>query len=420
MNDLNILPIFLLIFVVSTKSANILIVFPMKMKSHHILGSGIGKVLAEAGHNVTMVSPFEETNRPQNGSWTDVVIKRAEGPVNDNFFKFMHQNMFINVVLLGEIGNRLSRRTLNDSGVQELLKSDQKFDVVIVEEFLCDALKVFAAHFKAPLILFSTFGANRWINSFVANPAPPSYIPYTSTSFSSRMSFYQRFMNMLISIVIDINRYGIYLTQQNKILKEFLPDSPNVHDFVYNVSLVFLNSHVSATQPKPHVPAMVEIGGFHIQPPKKLPPDLQEYLDGAKEGVVYFSMGTNVKLNMIPQNLKNIILKSFSKLEQKVLCKWEEDIPVNKYKNIKFVKWMPQNDILAHPNVKLFITHGGLLSILETIHHGKPILPLPVFADQKMNAADAVESGFALSISFDDLTEDKLINTINELINNTK
>lgn len=107
-------------------------------------------------------------------------------------------------------------------------------------------------------------------------------------------------------------------------------------------------------------------------------------------------------------------------MNQKVLCKWEEtNLTNNYYKNIIFDKWLPQNDILAHHNVKLFISHAGLLSIIETIYHGKPILAIPIFGDQKTNAAEAVNSGYALSLSFSELTEEKLVKTINELLNCT-
>ena len=31
----------------------------------------------------------------------------------------------------------------------------------------------------------------------------------------------------------------------------------------------------------------------------------------------------------------------------------------DKPSNVKFLSWLPQNDLLAHNKTKLFITHGG-------------------------------------------------------------
>ncbi|XP_008470293.1 UDP-glucuronosyltransferase-like [Diaphorina citri] len=58
-------------------------------------------------------------------------------------------------------------------------------------------------------------------------------------------------------------------------------------------------------------------------------------------------------------------LKAFSKIPQRVLWKFEDnDTSIFKpYKNIRTSSWMPQRDIFAHPNMKLFISHGGLLGI---------------------------------------------------------
>ena len=79
-----------------------------------------------------------------------------------------------------------------------------------------------------------------------------------------------------------------------------------------------------------------------------------------------------------------------------------------KASNILLKKWCPQQDILAHPNVKLFITHGGFLSTEEGVYHGSPMLYIPGFSDQFVNAARATELGIAEHLSWGSLTEEEL------------
>ena len=47
--------------------------------------------------------------------------------------------------------------------------------------------------------------------------------------------------------------------------------------------------------------------------------------------------------------------------------------------------WIPQNDVMGHPNTKLFITHGGTNGLYEAIFHAVPILGLPLLVDQYDN-----------------------------------
>uniref|UniRef100_A0A914VX53 UDP-glucuronosyltransferase n=1 Tax=Plectus sambesii TaxID=2011161 RepID=A0A914VX53_9BILA len=63
-------------------------------------------------------------------------------------------------------------------------------------------------------------------------------------------------------------------------------------------------------------------------------------------------------------------------------------------KNVYLESWVPQVDLLGHPNVKAFVTHGGQNSILETVYAGKPVLTIPCFADQFRNAAMVEKKGF--------------------------
>ncbi|KAJ8954681.1 hypothetical protein NQ318_011373 [Aromia moschata] len=76
--------------------------------------------------------------------------------------------------------------------------------------------------------------------------------------------------------------------------------------------------------------------------------------------------------------------------------------------------------ILAHPNIMVFITHGGLGSTMEAIHHGVPIVAIPVMSDQKMNAYSSERAGYGVVLPFTELTEGKLDSFLQEVLTNPK
>lgn len=79
-------------------------------------------------------------------------------------------------------------------------------------------------------------------------------------------------------------------------------------------------------------------------------------------------------------------------------------------------KSLPQNDILDHSNVVLFITNGGLNSVMESIHHAVPMLFIPFSADQIRNAHRAKSDGYGKILEFRRITEDSLTKNIKEII----
>ena len=74
----------------------------------------------------------------------------------------------------------------------------------------------------------------------------------------------------------------------------------------------------------------------------------------------------------------------------------------------------------AHPNVRLFITHGGLLSTQETIYWGVPVVGIPVLGDQKLNMARAVAAGYGILLDYANVTAESLDWALKEVLENSR
>lgn len=70
-------------------------------------------------------------------------------------------------------------------------------------------------------------------------------------------------------------------------------------------------------------------------------------MDASKHGVIYFSLGSNMKSVLLPDETKQEILSVFSKLPYRVIWKWEDENLEGKPSNVLLSKWCPQNDILG-------------------------------------------------------------------------
>ncbi|XP_066142481.1 UDP-glucosyltransferase 2-like [Euwallacea fornicatus] len=424
--------IFILALVSRAKGANILGVFPVSGKSVNILYNKLMKGLADAGHNVTVISAHNNKLPVLNGTYRDVVLTgfiEDYDKMVDSFLadeEQLGQESFTlwESLMYNDLFLPIYNKTLHHPNVRALLKSNQTFDLVIMEHLWSESIMAFPAYYNCPSVMFTSMGGiNPWVNEIVGNHMPISYVPHTWMigDFTGGMSLYQRFQNLVTYLFDAIIIHYFEIPAQDQIVKLAFPDKsiPSLAQMFHTPSLLLLGTHSSLRQAAPLVPNVIEIGGFHIDPPKKLPKELQEFFDNAEQGVIYFSMGSHIRSANFSTKRMKLFLNVFSKLDLKVLWKFEEELP-GKPPNVLIKKWVPQTDVLAHPNLKLFITHAGHGSILETIHRGKPALMLPVFVDQFNNAFQSVAKGFALQLPYADknFTEEVLLSMIREMITN--
>ncbi|KAG0719524.1 UDP-glucuronosyltransferase 2B15 [Chionoecetes opilio] len=189
---------------------------------------------------------------------------------------------------------------------------------------------------------------------------------------------------------------------------------PSLHDLSLNSSLFITNSVKTMEYPNlPYTPIVVHAGGLHCRPAKPLPQDLQQWISEAgTPGFILFSLGTVVKPSTMPEKYKKVLVDVFGSLEQRVLWKWDEITMDGLPSNVRLSKWLPQQDILAHPELRLFITHGGLFSTQEASYHGVSILGIPVSIDQHHNMRMVQQEGWGRVLHWRDLSFDSLRNLI--------
>nr|QIK00366.1 UDP-glycosyltransferase [Xylotrechus quadripes] len=397
--------------------ANILGIFPTPAASHFTLGFRLMKELADRGHNVTVVNPFPQKEPISN--YTDVSVETMANVLagfKKDFYDRESMSFRRSVKFLHNMAYELTHALLAHENFQSLLKSETKFDVIIAEYFMNEALLGVGHIFNAPVVLFSTLPSSALTNHLFANPAPSSYVPYILSSYTGKMDLWQRLSNLAYNAYDTLYKQYHMLPLHDALLKRYISEKLNIEEVKSNASLMLLNSHPSVSEPVPHTPNMIEIGGFHISPPKNLSLELKTFMDDAEDGVVVFSMGSNLKSSDLSENKRIAIAKAFSRIKQRVLWKFEDEDFPGLTENVKIVKWLPQQDILRHSNTKAFITHGGMLSSIEAVYFGVPVIGIPIYGDQKMNIAKAVQSGYAVSIPFNELDEENLLSALNVVV----
>ncbi|CAG7734933.1 unnamed protein product, partial [Allacma fusca] len=153
---------------------------------------------------------------------------------------------------------------------------------------------------------------------------------------------------------------------------------------------------------------VVPVGGMHCTDEHKaLPKEMEAFIEGAGDaGFIFVSFGSMVKMSMVPESLLQLFFNAIKDMKTRFIWRWDSNPPANLPKNILTGKWFPQQDLLAHPKIKGFISHGGLMSSQQAIFHAVPLVVLPVVYDQPYNAFRAKHHGIGIHLELSELTEE--------------
>ncbi|KMZ05330.1 uncharacterized protein Dsimw501_GD18375, isoform C [Drosophila simulans] len=382
------------------QAANILGVFPYRIPSPFQMVRPLIRALVERGHKVTMVTPADYPAE------IDGVRHIRVPMLNQLMQTLMDNDHFVDAlgdkwregVLASTIFYNVSHAILSDNGVQMLMRDkSSRFDMIMVEASHLDALYGLAEFYNATLLGISCMHMTWHIDYLAGNLAPSVYEPVSPIGFALDSSLLSRWSNWIYITEEKLLESLVYRPAQVRLFKKFFGyPAEKLDELRARFSVILVNSHFSMGRVRANVPNIIEVAGVHLsEPPEPCGEELQKYLDEAEHGAIYFSMGQDILMKYLPENMQKQLLLVFFQIKQRVIWKSELSMLPNKSENVYVMDKVPQRMVLAHPNLRLFITHGGLQSVMEAIDNGVPMLGLPLFFDQFNNIHRVQLAGMA-------------------------
>ncbi|XP_050538589.1 uncharacterized protein LOC126904008 [Daktulosphaira vitifoliae] len=384
--------------------------------SHWKFTSAILQSLTERGHYVTVFTPFLNGNRE---NYVEIDLSKIiESKTNMSAMTILEhlRNPYHVIPQMHKLSKKNCELIFKYDQMQQILLSGSKsmYDVVIIEYFYSECIGQIASELDIPLIYTNpTSGISFMEPKIIGYEYSPAYVGHILLHPSPSKSYSQRFANFILHIFDIIWELYEDITRKNKIIgkrKNFKSVKP---------SIIFQNKHYITEPSRPYPQNLIQLGGIHLNSPSYIPSDILEFIENSPHGVILFTFGSVATMSTLPDHIQNAFKKAVARLPQRVLWKYECEME-DKPDNVMTKKWFPQRDILLHPKVKLFISHGGISGVYETVDAGVPVLGFPLFYDQPRNIENLVEAGMAMSMDLVTVTEESFFKSVMELINNNR
>ncbi|KAL2724038.1 UDP-glucosyltransferase 2-like isoform X1 [Vespula squamosa] len=468
---MNIVLILSIILIISRECSflvdgfRILGICPSTSYSHQQPFQALMKALATRGHNVTVISTIPLKKSLQNYENVDLSFTYRKndctGLRHMDAYEILRKNM--------KDANDLCAEQLFSEQIMELLKKNKTFDAIIIEQLWYHCYYSLVKHYNYPVLIgFLSVGNLPYVMDSIGNPDDPMLNPDMAYPFTNRMSMDERIWNILYTSWTRLYYRYWHLPRAQRIANKFVPETP-LYDIDRNFSLIILGNNHVLGYPKPLLPNVIEVHSLQIKEQTESLPkvttvgeslptaqhcdakDIREFLDDAVNGAIYFSLGSNLQTHQLPSDPLTALCNALGSLKQRVLWKHAGDMAIQS-SNIKFVKWVPQQAVLApsnfhplsnsswsfersvnvrkqtigkvllshaaHPKVMAYMMQGGLQSLQEAVHHSVPLVVMPFFGDQHFNARKILDAGIGLTLNVDTMTEELIVRTITEVVEN--
>ncbi|CAI2351858.1 unnamed protein product [Caenorhabditis sp. 36 PRJEB53466] len=387
-------------------------------------------VLTEAGHDVTVLLSVLESNLRNRTSLKStkktIIIEQAADikELMEEMFAYMAEmwtadngnplvilNAQETEMMIKTCGGQC-KKVLTEPGLIEKLKAE-KFDLAITEPFDMCAYAVFEAiNIRAHVGILSSCRSDH-VSRVLGQPIAASYVPSGGSTMGDRMTMSDRLLNFLQSFTADYF-FSVIGDAEFEIAKTVVPIKRSWRETLPEATFILSNQIALLDFPAPTFDKIVPIGGLSVKTDKehlKLDEKWSKILDIRKKNV-FLSFGSIMISEDMPPEFKASFLKVFASMpDTTFIWKYENasDPLVEHLDNVYLGEWLPQNELLADPRLSVFVTHGGLGSVIELAMMGKPAVMVPLFADQGRNANMLKRHGGAAVLDKNGLADAELV-----------
>lgn len=317
------------------------------------------------------------------------------------------ESMNTQLVVFPGIVHRDCHLMMSDKEFMQTVSSI-KFDIALVEYFLLGPCTTILPHvLKIPFITLSPLYPP-W---FIRVPAFPSVLILQGPWLIHNLkTFGNRLLNFITFFLYE---YSGAVKHDMRLLQKYAQQFSTWEELLRESKLFLFENHHVLMPSYPTMPNVVMVGGLTATPHDYLSPEIEAIAAANGNGFILMSFGSII--SPMPIEIVEKFMQGFSLTNKTVLV----TIPVmnhaNVPDNVKLFHWLPQNDLLGHGNIKLFITHCGNNGRYEAVYHGVPMLGFPLFADQHINCAQLEQRNYGLCMNIYDFSAEMLRDNIQKL-----
>ncbi|KAF2351159.1 UDP-glucuronosyl/UDP-glucosyltransferase [Trinorchestia longiramus] len=400
-----------------TNGHNVLVANPVATIHVRDALCAVAKGLVLRGHQVTMLTSYPPTFAHRNFTIIKVTPK-LNLLQNLNLFSVNSSVLETHTAAVLDAAAKALWEDPPDKRSRDNLQPST-YDAVIIPEFLNELVYPFLKDFQGVFVPFYSQGAEHHIvsNAPDLKNSLLSVNPTTDAPYFESYSLKDRFFLSLFYLNgTEIGQSRIH-PHARKLIRTYSPHFSGLDDILLQSRVSLLDTHRLLHGPPMGLqPGQVEVAGLGIKVPQALSQEIETLLKvhGGK-GIIYVSLGSYTKSSYIPKSLKEALLEALGQLPYYVL--WQYDgVDLRNKDNVYKRKVMPQQDILGDNRTVLFVSYCSTSALQQAVHHGVPVLALPVALDQENNAKKLEMMGVARTINWRVATADLLLEAATALI----